>query len=57
MATKARKPARRNRRRHTHRIARVALQSWVVVLVSHTIATVVVMLVERLLHVAWVARR
>ncbi|MBA2635063.1 MAG: hypothetical protein H0U86_19045 [Chloroflexi bacterium] len=51
MDTKARKPARRSRPRGTHRIAKIALDSVVVVLVSHTLATIVVMAAERLLHI------
>ena len=36
----------------THRIAKVELDDLVVVLVSHTLATIVVIAAERLLHIA-----
>jgi hypothetical protein len=51
MTTKKNTHSRRARRQRTHRIARVGADNWVLVLVSHTVATIVVVAVERLLNV------
>ena len=49
MATRTRPlTPRQRRRRH---IVRVVRDSWLIVLVSHTLATTIVMLLSRLLHV------
>jgi hypothetical protein len=49
MATKTRIGTHRQRRRR--HLVRVVRGSWLIVLVSHTIATIVMMIVNRLLHV------
>lgn len=50
MATKTRNHVRRNRRGYSRRIAKVVAESWLLVLASHTLATIVVLAVERVLR-------
>jgi hypothetical protein len=50
MATEVRPDQRRGRHR-IHRVARRCADDWPIVLLSHTIATIALMVLERLLHV------
>lgn len=50
MATKKHTDSQRIRRQRNRRTAKVVTRSWLLVLVAHTLATIVVLAVERLLN-------